>query len=265
MNLLEVQRHFRGWLMEESSDAASRFGPGASAGLGVYLNNYRGQLLACLAETFATVQAWLGETAFAAAAATHIDRVPPSSWTLDDYAVAFPQTLGSLYPADPEVVDLACLEQALAQIFIAADCTPVTLDAVDQDQWASIDWDHALLRLVPTLLLPVTTNAAAIWSAIKAGREPPSVAALSAPTKLLLWRQEFLPSFRTLDSDEAAALEKIANGMTFGALCAFAVDRVGEAEGSQLAGQWLGQWLRQGIIAGISADPSPHHPTDTAD
>jgi Putative DNA-binding domain len=253
MKLLEVQRSFRDWLTAESDEAAARLGRAAAPGLAVHLNTYRGQLLSCLGETFGVVRAWLGETAFAAAAATHIDRVPPSSWTLDAYARDFPDTLSALYAADPEVGDLARLERVLADVFVATDCTPVTPGSVDQGEWERIDWDRAVLHLVPGFaLLPVTTNAAAIWSALSNSRPPPPAASLETPAQLALWRNGFTPSLRTLDPAEAAALEQIAGGCTFGALCALMIERCGAVEGSQLAGGWLGLWLRDGLIARVS-------------
>jgi hypothetical protein len=253
MNLLEVQRSFRVWLSEESQDAATSLGESAAPGLAVHLNTYRGQLLSCLRETFGAVRAWLGDTAFDAAAASHIEHVPPSSWTLDDYARDFPETLGKLYPADAEVAELACLERSLAAVFTTSDCTPLTPHTIDPLHWAGIDWDHALLRLVPTFAaLPMTTNAAAIWSAIKADEQPPAAARLDSPTQLVLWRKGFMPCFRSTDLAEAAALQHVAGGMNFGELCAQQVACSGEADGPRRAAAWLGLWLRDGLIAGIT-------------
>lgn len=258
MNLLDVQRGFRDWLTTESVEAAARLGSTASAGLAVHLNTYRSQLLSCLAETFSVVRAWLGATAFEAAAATHIDRVPPSSWTLDAYAQDFPATLSELYGTDPEVGELARLECALAELFVAADCIPVMPDTVDAAHWQQLDWDRVVLQLVPGfVLLPVTTNATAIWSAISSSLPPPPVAALDTPAVLALWRNGFTPSFRTLDPAEAAALEAVAAGTTFGALCTLMTERCGAIEGPQRAGAWLGQWLRDGCIARVTETAVP--------
>jgi hypothetical protein len=252
MNLLETQRRFREWLVAESAESAAALGDGAAPGLAVHLNTYRGQLLACLAETYGSVRAWLGATAFEAAAAIHVERVPPSSWTLDDYARDFPQTLRDLYPQDPEVHELAGLERTLAEIFIAQDCTPLTPDAVDPTAWAQIDWDCAQLKFVPTLqLVSLTTNAVAIWSALSNGQQPPACAALPAPAPLLLWRRGYATRFRALEPAEADALERLRAGLTFGALCSLLVDRHGAAEGPQRAAGWLGQWLRDELILTI--------------
>lgn len=248
MSLLALQRDFRRWLTEESSAAALELGgEPAAAGLAVYLNNYRSQLMSSLAETFERTRAWMGETAFDGAAATHIDRRPPSSWTLDAYGAGFLDTLASLYPDKPEVGELAALEHGLAQCYAGPDCPPLAASALGE-----IDWDRAVLTVVPTLrLLPERTNAAVLWRALNAGTAPPAAALLDPPGRLTLWRQDFTPSFRSLEGAEGEALERIASGLSFGELCAWVIERHGEADGTAMAGAWLGQWLRDGLIAAI--------------
>ena len=247
MSLRSIQDDFRQWLTQESADAAARLGADAAPGLAVYLNTYRGQLMACLAETFTATHAWLGDAAFEAAAAMHIERTPPSSWTLDAYARDFPGTLDDLYADDPEVGELALLEQALAEAFTGTDCDPVAPESL-----GAIDWEQALLQLVPTCrLLPATTNASALWSALNGDTPPPPASLLQEPTRLAVWRAGFTPRFRTLEPAEAQALEEIAGGRSFGMLCARLAEEHGGETGAGLAGAWLGQWLRDGLVARI--------------
>jgi hypothetical protein len=247
MNLAALQRDFRSWLTVEARDAAARFGDRAEPGLAVYLNNYRGQLMVCLSESFATVRAWLGEDAFDTAAATHIDRRPPCSWTLDAYALEFPETIDALYPDDPEVSELARLERDLGLGFVGQDAVPLDLAAL-----AHIDWNSAVLDLVATFsTLPATTNAGAIWSAINAGQTPPAAAVLDAPAVIAIWRREYSPTFRTLDPMESQVMSMVADGRTFGEICRVIIDEVGEAEGTQVAGNLLGRWISEGMVAAV--------------
>jgi Putative DNA-binding domain len=247
MNLAALQRDFRSWLTVEASDAAARFGDRAEPGLAVYLNNYRGQLMVCLSESFATVRAWLGEDAFDTAAATHIDRQPPYSWTLDAYALEFPETIDALYPDDPEVGELARLERDLGLAFVGRDAAPLDLATL-----AHIDWNSSVLDLVATFsTLPATTNAGAIWSAINAGQTPPAAAVLDSPAVIAIWRREYSPTFRTLDPMESQVMSMVADGRTFGEICRVIVDEVGEAEGTQVAGNLLGRWIREGMVAAV--------------
>ena len=111
MSLLALQRDMRAWLRTERRRRRRGSVRGAAPGLRVYQNNYRAQLVACLERELSRARA----TGSAARLSTprpsrHIDRVPPSSWTLDAYPRDFPATLAMLYPDDPEVAELAWLE-----------------------------------------------------------------------------------------------------------------------------------------------------------
>ncbi|MET0984957.1 MAG: DNA-binding domain-containing protein, partial [Steroidobacteraceae bacterium] len=202
MSLLSLQRDMRAWLTTGTESAAARFEPGARAGLGIYQNNYRAQLITCLAETFQRVQTWLGEEEFLAAAARHIDTSAPSDWTLDNYGRDFPHTLRACYPEDPEVAELAWLDRALADAFVGPDVEPVSPHSL-----GAIDWDPAVLQFNPTLqFAQVITNSTAIWSALSAGNVPPVLEWLPQPAAVLVWRKEFTSRFRTLDAVEERAI-----------------------------------------------------------
>lgn len=247
LSLADVQRDFSDWLVDAPTDFAERIGARAAAGLDIYRNNYRSQLVACLSETFEQLHAWLGDEAFAAAARTHIQLHPPHGWTLGIYGDGFDRTLATLYPDDPEVAELAWLEWALAQAFTGPDVEPIA-----QDTWAVVDWDTARLICAPTMRIGMAvTNAGAIWSALAAGEEPPAATFLGEAGAMLVWRQDLTPCFRTIEAVERRALEAIQAGCSFGTLCAELVAAAGEA-GVQQAGALLGQWLRDGLIIAAS-------------
>ena len=248
MSLLAMQRDMRAWLVREDEPAAARLGTAAAPGLRVHQNNYRAQLIACLAETFPCTRDWIGQEAFDAALATHIDCVPPSSWTLDAYPRDLPATLASLYPGDPEVAELAWLECALGEAFVGPDAEPLT--AADLD---GVDWDAAVLRFTPTLDLgELTTNAPAIWSALAHDEVPPALELLAEPGAILVWRNAQVSHFRAIDQVERQALLWSRAGMSFSELCEAMVASWGEQEGIARAGTLLGQWIADGLITGIA-------------
>lgn len=247
MTLLALQRDLRAWLVDENVGAARRFGASAGPGLRVYQNNYRAQLVDCLEASFAQTRAWIGHEAFLAAAVTHIDRVPPSSWTLDAYPRDFPSTLALLYPDDPEVTELAWLELALEEAFVGPDARALAMADL-----AEVDWDRLALRLTPTLdLRDLTTNAPAIWSALCAGETPPAIERLHESGAMLVWRQDQVSRFRAIDQYECQALGQVRAGCSFGALCEATIGAFGERDGIERAGQWLGAWVRDGLVVGV--------------
>jgi hypothetical protein len=237
MSLLTLQREFGEWLREGDADQAS-------AGMRIYQNNYRASLTACLADSFARTREWIGGEAFEDAMIRHIQRVPPSSWTLDAYGRDFPDTLRRIYPDDPEVAELAWLELALAEAFVGADA--VALAPADA---AHVDWDNAALHFTPTLdLRAVATNAHALWSALAGGEVPPAAAGLADAATLLVWRQEQVSRFRLIDMREEQALTLARSGVAFGTVCNKLVEAFGEADGIALTGAYLGQWLADGLL-----------------
>lgn len=244
MSLNALQRDFQSWLVASNEVAAERLALSDCRGLGVYQNNYRGQLMSCLEESYPQTLAWIGHEAFRAAAADHIDRNPPHSWTLDDYAEGFPATLAERFPHDAEVVELARLELALTEAFITPDGAVLSIGDLP-----SIDWDEALLRLVPSVsFLDFSTNAAEIWSALDAGSELPPARLLVEPATLIIWRQEFICCFQQLDANERKLLPSLSGGLLFSAMCEQLLQLHGADQGIQSAGELLARWVQAGLL-----------------
>ncbi len=247
MSLLDLQRTFHASLVDASVPPRSTMGAALDPGVAVHRNNYRSQLIACLRETFEKTRAWLGEEAFTAAAISHSIATPPHSWTLGAYGEGFDLTLAALYPRDPEVAELAWLDWALSRAFEGADATLLLPDAL-----TLIDWDNARLLLAPTLrTAPITTNVLAIWSALAAETMPPTAELLPEPMHVIVWRQQFTPTFRSIDATEHAALVQIQSGATFAELCATLAEACGEDTGIATASAMLGQWLRDAVVVEV--------------
>lgn len=247
MSLARLQRDFSAWLQADAPAGPDPFAARGAPGLAIYQNNYRTQLAACLEDSFDKTRQWIGDEAFHEAIIHHVERVPPSSWTLDAYPRDFPATLALLYPIDPEVTELAALELALADAFVGPNA-----DRLTAEQIASADWDCVTLGFTPVLdLLPMTTNAAAIWTALAEEASPPMSALLPTAGALLVWRDGEAPRFRAIEAMEERAILCIRGGMTFAQLCADLVERVGETEGVTIAGAWLGRWLADGLISDV--------------
>jgi hypothetical protein len=247
MSLVQTQRAFSAWLRTGAADDASSFGSRAQPGMAIYQNNFRTQLASCLEDSFAQTRQWIGGEAFHDAVVHHVERVPPSSWTLDAYPRDFPATLALLYPDDPEVTELADLELALAEVFVGLDA-----EALTSEQVAQADWDHASLQFTPTLYLrPSATNAPAIWTALTENKMPPTAKLLPTPVALLAWRFGETPRFRVVDMAEQRGILLARNGLPFAELCALLVEDLGETEGVALGGQWLGRWLAEGLLTDV--------------
>ena len=249
MMLADLQRDFQTWLVKAESSASLGDDARAMAGLAVYQNNYRAQLVGCLEQSYPQLRAWIGDEAFRTAAITHIDRHPPHAWTLDAYAEGFDCTLLALFPDNPDVHELAWVEHALGAAFVAQDAQAVPFDAL-----AQIDWDTALLSITPSFRsIVATTNAEQIWSALWEGQAPPDSAMLEQPVGLLVWRRGYTSCLKQVDAIEREALLQLHASGSFAGLCDWLVERLGETEGVAKAGELLANWLASELITGIDA------------
>lgn len=244
--LHRLQQDFQAWLVSASEDAAARLG--GADGLAVYQNNYRVSLMTSLEASFERVFAWLGDDAFASASAHHIDENPPHSWTLDAYGETFAATLARLYPDDPEISDLARIDWAVAQAFVAGDAPPA-----DASVLAGVDWDTARLTMVPSLLiLERFSNADQIWLALVSGSDVPQPEILAEPAVVFVWRQGFETVMRHAGGVEAKIVDLSRRNMSFAQCCAVLAEELGEQEAVQEAGAVLGRWLAEGLLADIA-------------
>jgi len=242
MNLRDLQRDFSQALRRDSVFARI-VGPG----LGVYRNNYRAQLHDALADTYKHLNLWLGEASFTRAADAHIDRSHPHSWTLDHYGQDFAPTLSNLFPNDPEIVELALLDLAMANAFVAADAEPVAMESV-----GAVDWQAVRFRLVPSLSLSeATTNAAQIWEALEHDVTPPPPVRLVEPGGYVVWRSNLVPCFRVVHQRDYRAIAALHLGMSFGDVCEIFSNDLGDAEAASAAAGLLRILFDDGLVTEV--------------
>jgi len=239
MTLAQLQTGFRDRLTESAVHVP--------AGLAIYQNNYRSQLVGCLQESYPQLRAWLGDPAFLQVARTHIARHRPTGWTLDAYGANFGATLLAVFPDNPDLHELAWIEAALARAFVAQDAVPVVASAVQP-----VDWDRARLRFTPSLsLAPAATNAADIWWAMQGKANAPESRMLDRPAGVMAWRRGYVACLRSLAPLEYGALTHARADGHFGRLCDMLVAQLGESDGIAKAGSLLADWIGSELITGI--------------
>ncbi len=249
MNLAELQHDFRQWLVTSSDKVGQHLDERVAHGLAVYQNNYRVQLVGCLEASYPLLLVHMGAEAFRRVAVTHIDDHPPHAWTLDAYGADFGNTLRDRFPNNPDLHELAWIEWALSEAFVAPDT-----ETLSQDALAQLDWDTARLKLNPSLREHVaTTNAYALWSALQDGTDVPGSVMLDATGGLVAWRRGFSCRLRQVDAIEFAALSSLRDDDRFASLCDDLVDHLGEELGIAKAGALLADWIAAGIVIDVHA------------
>jgi len=249
MSLALLQRDFIDWV--RTGDPAFADGLGGGPGCDIYLNNHRASLMASLAGNYEMLRRLMGDEAFDGAAAHHVEAHASSGWTLDGYGGDFCETLAAMWSDRSELADLARLEWALAQAFVAPDTQPLALAHIPD-----VDWDSAVLcGVASATVVEVRTNADEIMTALI--DDGGSVPVRPWCGSVLVWRRGFGPCFRRLDSDEVRWVWRVLDGLSFADFCDALAAETGPERGIARAGELLARWTNANLLSAI--DQLPDH------
>lgn len=217
--------------------------------LGIYANAYGVRLSAALVSNYPVLAQLMGRNEFALLArryVRHYDSYVASIRWYGDALAAF-LAADAQYRDAPVLADLAAWEWTMAAVFDAADGQPLevaTLEHVSPQSWAKLRF-----TMHPTLWrLDLAWNAPQIWKAVNDALPAPKPAVAAQPQAWLLWRSGLQVMFRSLDPVEAAALDAVIAGSTFGDVCAALCEQLGEADSPARAAVLLRGWVESGLI-----------------
>ena len=185
-------------------------------------------------------------------------RSPSQHPNLRWFSQGLPDFLKSAKPYSdyPVLADLAALEKALNDAFDAAEAPVLAL--ADMAGFAPELWNDLAFQPHPSACrLDLSTNAAAIWLALKNDETPPDAATLEEPLALLIWRQDTTPMFRELSIEEAMMWDEAASSIPFGVLCEM-LATYDDPDGAAGARRRLSAWLDyRRLLSAVSRDASP--------
>lgn len=234
-----------------------RFGPGASERLAIYYDAYRKRLRASLDAAFEKTRLYLGDQRFGNLADNYVSAHPSRHSNLRWLGNNFPAFVAQALPDCQVGAELAALEWAVGLAFDAADAQ--SIGAADLKDVPPAAWGELVFALHPAAqIVKLETNAGAIWQALNDALPPPAAARLATPMSWLVWRLHHRPHLRPLDALEAQALDAIASGASFGAVCdtASGMGPVGGADEVPLTLRMavhLQDWLAQGLLTPVPA------------
>jgi len=250
MRLLELQRAFQAHVLEGRDEIAAEVVGTAqfdvATRLAVYAGGYAERLIEALTHTFPALRAALGEQTFGALVRLLAHGSPSRFASVREYGAALPELIGRELGGMRArgASELARWEWSLAQVFDAADAAP--LAAADLQREPPERWAQLRFAPVPALRrVSLSTNAVGWWKAACAQGRPPGRWRATRPVRWVQWRRELALYFRPLAADESQALERLAAGETFAAVCS--------GLEPLRAAILLRGWVQEGWIAGASA------------
>ncbi|MES2068979.1 MAG: DNA-binding domain-containing protein [Pseudomonadota bacterium] len=230
------------------SDISDQYGLPAQERLAIYYNAYRIRIRDALSEAYGNTHAYLGDELFYACCREYLDAHPSQLRNLRWYGAQFPTFLANRLPQHPVVAELAAFEWTLGLAFDAADQPVLALD--DLRALAAADWQSLGFDCQASLhFLDMQWNTVAIWLALSEDQDPPPAEKAAAASPWLIWRKNLQAHFRSLTTDERAALQGLQAGQSFATVCALAAEHH-PAITPQIAG-WLQTWLAEEMLSHI--------------
>ena len=259
-DLRQLQLRFQDYLVgasdEIEADIVSTEDALAEHRLGAYYNAYRIRLIDCLAVDYQALEKYLGREAFEELALDYLARYPSTDASLRWFGRRLARYLRDDYRGEEQefLYELASYEWAQTTVFDAADSTTLA----GPDEVAVIppqNWPGLRFEFQPALVwLDLHWNVAQIESACEKGETIPPPAREEYPIRWLLWRQELKTYWRSLDVDEAWAIEQAADGANFAAICEGLLEWIDSEQVALRAAGFLRQWVTDGLLVRIATD-----------
>ena len=210
----------------------------------IYSEMYVFRLVDALREDYPQLAQLLGAERFFALSSGYVRAHPSRNPSLAQLGRDFPAFLATRRGERTDLGDLAALEWARAEAFIAPDAEPL-----DSSLFQTLDENAAAARFVlsPSVrLLSLQHDVAPLWSDLEAAHEPREP--VRAPASLLVWRKGFDVFHARVSPEELAALHAVQRGASLGDACEpFAA----LPDPTQAALDAVASWCGEGLICGI--------------
>ena len=253
--LRELQRSFQSWVLGDASalpvPVAGTGAVSAETRLGIYADAIRLRFLEVLGQDYPGLHALAGDDEFRRLALAYVAAHPSHHPSIRWFGAHLPAYLRSTAPwrDHPVLGEMAQFEWAKGELLDAADSPVVGVEdiaAIAPDRWAGIR-----PRIKPAVRrLSLEWNVPSLWKALDGGNAPPPPRTERA-VDWLLWRQDIVVRWRSIESDEAWALRRCDAGADFGSICAGLCERVGEDAAAFRAATYLKQWAVDAVLEAV--------------
>jgi hypothetical protein len=253
--LLGLERDFQRCVIKNDLDmhgqVVSNAQADAAARVRIYAEAYRLRLLEVLQDNYTGLHGLLGDEEFDRLGRTYIDAHPSTHPSVRWFSRHLEDFLRHTEPYDshPYLAEMAAFEWSQGLVFDAADEPMAGLEAmakVPPDAWAGLSFTlHAAVQR-----LALRWNVPQVWQTLEAG-EAPELQQAETAAPWLLWRAELLTHWRSLNADEAWALDAVKDGKDFSELCEGLCQWHAESAVAMQAASFLKRWLTDGLISSV--------------
>ena len=224
----------------------------ATGRLDVYAIGYRLRLIEILDADYPALHALAGDDLFDQLARAYIIAHPsvfPNARWVGHHLPIFLAN-DPAFASQPVLAEMAAFEWAMSLAFDSAD-DPVLgiaeLASLPGEAWSTLGFRlHSSLQRTA-----LAWNVPAFWLAVTREEDPPIPAQSAEMTPWIVWRRELTTYFRSLETDEAAALSAIGTNGNFADMCEILCDWHEPDAVPTLAMTLLRRWIDEGLISSL--------------
>ncbi|WP_455201046.1 HvfC/BufC N-terminal domain-containing protein [Kaarinaea lacus] len=258
--LKDLQSAFKRHLMERDPAIvdliAGSDGLGADVRLAIYGNAYYARLIESLEQDYEAVHVMLGDEEFTRLCTQYIDTYPSKFPSLRWFGQYMAQFLAEHKPYNdhPYLQELAVFEWTFIEAFDAENASVMT--EADAAQVPADKWPELRIKLHPSVRwFDYEWNILPVWKAATSDEPVPELKKLEHKESCVVWRQELMTQYRTMDADEVVLLRGVDDNDNFSQLCERLTDMGIEAELVPMrAATILKTWITYGMVSSLEFD-----------
>jgi hypothetical protein len=255
--LYRLQKNMLAWLMEKDEalkadviDTGEVNKVSVDQRLSVYGEAYGYRLIDALSENYPAVHTLLGDDDFYEMTYAYMAAQPSHHFSLRYFGHKLEAFLQEYKKNVPVAADMARLEWALRNAFDAENKSAIgmqELQLVPVESWGELKFEfHPSVARVD-----LEWNTPQLWTAIDTEAEPIDIEKLEHPIGWVVWRKVLINYYRSLEVDEAWALDAAMKGDDFAFLCQGVCEWVDEVHAPERIAGFLSQWLEDELIVSL--------------
>ena len=220
--------------------------------LDIYANAYRFRLIEALQDTFPALHTLLGDEDFFNLGIQYLTARPSKHFSLRYFGhqmSAFLKTAQD-YKDQPILSEMAEFEWLLRDAFDAADSSNLNIQALQQINPQS--WLELRFVFHPTVnRVDLSFNTPQLWQAIDQEEPPIDIVKNDYPVAWCIWRKDLRTLYRSMDVDEAWAMDAMLSGQNFSEICSGVCEWIDEQHAALRVAGFIQNWVNEGLIQEI--------------
>ena len=259
--LAQLQHAFQDYVLEpgkpESISWVSSHGRAdPETQLSTYAFAYRARLKEVLANDYHALLMAVGDEQFNQLSEDYIDAHPSRYYSLRDFGRHLPEFVFDRVQHHQRYLDkhwlyeLALFEWTLGQAFDAPDST--TFGEQEMAMIPAESWSNLRFYIHPSVhRIDFEWNIPQMWQALTHDIPSQVTASRDISNPWLVWREQLVTRFRSLEADEQRTLDLLIAGNSFYQVCEALSTSMSEDDVPMRAAGLLKNWIAQGLIGGI--------------